>query len=73
MIGCAKTVKGPVGQGDKGVGLKVPVLDLFKKDTYTPESMSPDNIEPEELNPAKGEKEKVPENDPFTRYDESMN
>lgn len=73
LCGCAKTVKGPVGQGDKGVGLKVPVLDLLKKDTYKPESLSPDNIDPGELNPTAGQKEKVPDSDPFTRYDESMN
>ncbi len=73
VLGCAKTVKGPVGQGDKGVGLKVPVLDLLKKDTYSAESLSPDNIEPEQFNPASGEKDKAPESDPFSRYDETVN
>jgi hypothetical protein len=72
-LGCAKTVKGPVGQGDKGVGLKVPVLDLLKKDTYSAESLSPDNIEPEQFNPAAGEKDKAPQSEPFSRYDETMN
>ena len=72
-LGCAKTVKGPVGQGDKGVGLKVPVLDLLRKDTYSAGSLSPDNIEPEQFNPAAGEKDKAPESEPFTRYDETVN
>ncbi len=73
VFGCAKTVKGPVGQGDRGVGLKVPVLDLLKKDTYSAESLSPDNIEPEQFNPAPSQKDQAPENEPFSRYDETVN
>ena len=70
-LGCARTVKGPVGQGEKGVGLSVPVLDLLKKDTYTPESISPDNIDSDQLKPIGGQKDRPPEQEPFSRYEES--
>ncbi|MBE7488027.1 MAG: hypothetical protein DIKNOCCD_01399 [bacterium] len=71
FLGCnTGTVKGPVGQGDKGMGLKVPVLDLFKKETYAPDGLSTDNLNPEALNPVPAQRDSTPEQDDFSRYEE---
>lgn len=71
FLGCnTGTVKGPVGQGEKGVGLKVPVLDLFNKETYQPDSLSPDNLDPQAFNPAPVQQDSLPEEDGFSRYEE---
>jgi hypothetical protein len=69
VIGCSRgAVKGPVGQGDKGLGLKVPVLDLFKKDTYDPSHFSPENFDDQEVNPLRSQKEPQPSSIGFSRY-----
>lgn len=51
VSGCTRIVKGPVGQGERGVGLRVPVLDLFESDTYDPELYSADDLDEEQLEP----------------------
>ncbi|MCG3196099.1 MAG: hypothetical protein HUU16_12725 [Candidatus Omnitrophica bacterium] len=72
LAGCARgAVKGPVGQDQKGVGLKVPILDLFKRDTYDPDQFTPDNISEKEINPFRPNQDTSPESqEPFSRYDE---
>jgi hypothetical protein len=70
LLGCYRTVKGPVGQDEKGVGLKVPVLDLLKKDTYSPEQLSPENIDPDQFKPVGNAPDQTPDKEPFSRYDE---
>lgn len=72
LAGCARgAVKGPVGQDQKGMGLKVPVLDLFKRDTYDPEQFTPDNLSEKEINPFRARQDTSPDSrEPFSRYDE---
>jgi len=72
LSGCSRgAVKGPVGQGDQGLGLKIPVLDLFKRKTYDPDNFTPDNIDEDEVNPFREDNEEIaPPADSFTRYRE---
>ena len=68
--GCSRgIVKGPQGQGDKGVGLKLPVLGLFDKKTYDADNFTPENLDVEQLNPVREDKREIAtERDAFTRY-----
>jgi hypothetical protein len=64
-------VKGPVGQGEKGVGLRIPVLSLLDRDTYEPDKFSPENLDSEEVNPFRDDVgDTPPDRDSFTRYRE---
>ena len=68
-LGCSRgVVKGPVGQGEQGVGLKIPVLGLLEKDAYDPSNFNPDNLDSEEINPFRGRSDLDPDRDAFSRY-----
>jgi hypothetical protein len=66
-------VKSPVGQGDKGVGFKIPVLDLFHRDTYDPEMYATEDIDLEKVGTEK-ESPHQPGNEPepSSSYDRSV-
>lgn len=73
-LACSRgAVKGPVGQGEageQGVGLKVPILDLFDRKTYSAEKFSPDNISEEEINPFREKEPLTPSTEPFSSSDD---
>ena len=72
LTGCSRgAVKGPVGQDDRGIGLKIPVLSFFDRDTYDADNFTPDNIESDEVNPFRTDRrDAAPDRDSFTRYRE---
>lgn len=71
LLGCSRGIlKGPEGQGEKGVGLKFPVLGLFDKETYEADNFSPDNLDVDEINPVRPRDEIAAESEAFSRYQE---
>lgn len=71
LLGCERgVVKGPVGQGGQGVGMKVPVLDLLNKESYSTDQFTPENLDEKAVNPFGGKQDVPPSKEPFSRYDE---
>ena len=71
ILGCSRGVlKGPEGQGEKGLGLKIPVLGLFDKETYDKDNFAPDNLDVDEINPVRPKDEIASESEAFSRYQE---
>lgn len=69
LVGCSRgAVKGPVGQGEQGIGMKIPVLSLLESETYDASNFTPDNLDSQEVNPFREDKRELAAEDDFTRY-----
>jgi len=71
--GCARGLfrQGPVGQGEKGIGLKVPILDLMKSESYEADQFTADNIDEEKVNPFREKTDSEPkQEEEYSRYQE---
>ena len=73
FVGCSRGLlrQGPVGQGEKGIGLKVPILDLVKPESYEADQFIADNIDEEKMNPFREKTDLPPvREEEYTRYEE---